>query len=99
MNGAGPVHGKEGSKGGRVSVGEGPVVWLGVCSAAIAPGTRTLCGIVNCLSTCVVASWMTAWARVWLFVSVAVVATTERTVGSEECVPAGSEGCDANGGN
>ena len=31
--------------------------------------------------------------------SVAVVASGERTVGSEELVPAGSEGCNANDGN
>ena len=29
MNGAGPVHGKEASKGARVSEGRGQVVWLG----------------------------------------------------------------------
>ena len=34
-----------------------------------------------------------------LFVSVAVAAPAEITVGSKECMPAGSEGCNANGGN
>ena len=34
-----------------------------------------------------------------VFVSVAMAAPAERTVGSEECVLAGSEGCNANGGN
>ena len=37
--------------------------------------------------------------EVSLFVSVAVAAPAEHTVGSEECVPAGSKGCNANGGN
>ena len=58
----------------KVSGGEGQVLWLGVGSVAVALGRATPCGIVNCRSTCVAASWTACWARVWLFVSVAVAA-------------------------
>ena len=56
-------------------------------------------GIVKCRSTCAAGNWTACRARVWLFGSVTMAVPGERMVGSEECVPAGSEGCDTNGGN
>ena len=38
VNGAGPAHGKETSKGGRVSGGEGRLCGWGAGSVAVAPG-------------------------------------------------------------
>ena len=68
-------------------------------SVAVAPDWATPCAMINCWSTCAAASWAACWVRAWKSGSVAVVAPSEHTVGSEECMSTGPRDCNVNGGN
>ena len=97
VEGAGPVPGKEGRKGGRVFGGAGRLCGWGAGSAGVAPGWATLCLNVNCRNTRAVASWAACWARACMSGGVAVAAPGGSTVGNAECVPVGPGSCGANG--
>ena len=93
MNGAGPAHGKEASEG----------VWGRRAGCVVGGGQRGCCSeLSNTVRHSELPEHLCSGqldgllGEVWLFVSAALAAPAERTVGSEECVPAGSEGCDAN---
>ena len=95
VNKAGPAHGKEASEG----------VWERRAGCVVGGGQRGCCSRLSDtvqhseLPEHLCSGQLDGLLGEGLFVSVAVAAPTEHTVGSEECMPAGSEGCDTNGGN